>query len=111
MTDVYPDLCNDELQRKYEALVGGVHTVIKRLEETEWHIRDEWTLADLRALLEEDDGQLNAEIKLVGRISELEAELEGKTCLTTCPVCGSESAKSSELLANRRIRKLEGLRK
>ena len=42
----------------------------------------------------------------IDRISTLEAELQGRLCMTHCGICG-ESAGSSEALANKRIAELE----
>jgi transcription elongation factor Elf1 len=42
-----------------------------------------------------------------GERLHLQKELDGKTCLTTCPACGSETARSSEVIANKQLALLE----
>lgn len=45
--------------------------------------------------------------RLTEQLSQLQAELDEGTALTTCPDCGSASATSTQALSNRRLGELE----
>jgi len=58
--------------------------------------------------LEREKAELEAQLAASeGERLHLQKELDGKTCLTTCPACGSETARSSEVIANKQLALLE----